>query len=123
MPATTATPSPAPGTKPRGNPSLRERVGALRNIPPFLREIWATSKPLTIASLGLRLVRALLPIITLYIGKLIIDEAVRLVGLGLGFDDLGTAWHSGHLTHLLWLLYVGKSILKVGRELRGKARG
>jgi ATP-binding cassette subfamily B protein len=104
VPATTATPSPAPGTKPRGNPSLRERVGALRNIPPFLREIWATSKPLTIASLGLRLVRALLPIITLYIGKLIIDEAVRLVGLGLGFDDLGTAWHSGHLTHLLWLL-------------------
>jgi ATP-binding cassette subfamily B protein len=97
-------PSPAPGAKPRGNPSLRERVGALRNIPPFLREIWATSKPLTIASLGLRLVRALLPIITLYIGKLIIDEAVRLVGLGLGFDDLGTAWNSGHLTHLLWLL-------------------
>jgi ATP-binding cassette subfamily B protein len=101
---TTATPSPAPGTKPRGNPSLRERVGALRNIPPFLREIWATSKPLTVASLGLRLIRALLPIITLYIGKLIIDEAVRLVGLGLGFDDLGTAWRSGHLTHLLWLL-------------------
>jgi ATP-binding cassette subfamily B protein len=104
MPVTTAAPSPAPGAKPRGNPSLRERVGALRNIPPFLREIWATSKPLTIASLGLRLVRALLPIITLYIGKLIIDEAVRLVGLGLGFDDLGTAWNSGHLTHLLWLL-------------------
>jgi ATP-binding cassette subfamily B protein len=104
MPVSTAAPSPAPGAKPRGNPSLRERVGALRNIPPFLREIWATSKPLTIASLGLRLVRALLPIITLYIGKLIIDEAVRLVGLGLGFDDLGTAWNSGHLTHLLWLL-------------------
>jgi ATP-binding cassette subfamily B protein len=104
MPVTTAAPSPAPGAKPRGNPSLRERVGALRNIPPFLREIWATSKPLTIASLGLRLVRALLPIITLYIGKLIIDEAVRLVGLGLGFDDLGTAWNSGHLTRLLWLL-------------------
>ena len=96
-------PPPAP-PGPRTNPSLRERVGALRNIPPFLREIWATSKPLTVASLGLRLIRALLPIITLYIGKLIIDEAVRLVGLGLGFDDLGTAWRSGHLTHLLWLL-------------------
>jgi ATP-binding cassette subfamily B protein len=62
-------PTPAPpAPRPRTNPSLRERVGALRNIPPFLREIWATSKPLTIASLGLRLVRALLPIITLYIG-------------------------------------------------------
>jgi ATP-binding cassette subfamily B protein len=36
-------------------------------------------------SLGLRLVRALLPIATLYVGKLIIDEAVRLVGRA-GFD-------------------------------------
>src|SRR4249919_287121 len=96
-------PGPA-APRPRSTPSLRERVGALRNIPPFLREIWATSKPLTIASLGLRLIRALLPIITLFIGKLIIDEAVRLVGLGLGFDDLGAAWNSGKLTHLLLLL-------------------
>ena len=46
----------------RANPSLRERVGALRNIPPFLREIWATSRRLTILSLSLRVVRALLPI-------------------------------------------------------------
>ena len=59
--------------------SLRERFGALRNMRPFLREIWGTSKPLTLASFGLRLVRALLPIATLYVGKLIIDEAVRLV--------------------------------------------
>ena len=29
--------------RPSGQPSLRERVGALRNLPPFLREIWATS--------------------------------------------------------------------------------
>ena len=38
----------------RSNPSLRERVGALRNIPPFLREIWGTSKRSTLLSLGLR---------------------------------------------------------------------
>ena len=77
-----------PATTPSGQrPSLRERVSALRNIPPFLRQIWATSKPLTLVSLGLRLVRALLPIATLYIGKLIIDEAVRLVRLGLDFDS------------------------------------
>jgi hypothetical protein len=63
----------------KGNPSLRERLGALRNLPPFLREIWATSKALTATSLGLRLLRALLPIVILYVGKLIIDEAVRLV--------------------------------------------
>ena len=52
-------------------------MGALRNLPPFLREIWATSRALTCVSLGLRLIRALLPVITLYVGKLIIDEARR----------------------------------------------
>ena len=61
-------PAPPPATPANPRPSLRERVGALRNLPPFLREIWATSKTLTIASLGLRLLRALMPIVTLYIG-------------------------------------------------------
>src|SRR5918993_5477923 len=86
------------------SPSLRERVSALRNLPPFLREIWATSRALTTASLGLRLIRALLPIATLYIGKLIIDEAVRLVGQGIGMDALPDAWRSGQLDHLALLL-------------------
>ena len=48
--------------------SLRERVGALRNLPPFLRQVWETSPALTLASLSLRLVRALLPVVTLYVG-------------------------------------------------------
>ena len=74
-------------------PSLRERVGALRNLPPFLREIWATSATLTVTSLGLRLVRALIPVATLFVGKLIIDEAVRLVGQGLPSASLAQAWH------------------------------
>ncbi len=94
--------APTPQSAPR--PSLRERVDALRNLRPFLREVWATSPALTLASLGLRLVRALLPVATLYIGKLIIDEAVRLIGLGLGGDGLGAAWRSGALDHLLSLL-------------------
>ena len=101
------------GATASSQPSLRERVGALRNIPPFLRQIWGTSKPLTLVSLGLRLVRALLPIITLYVGKLIIDEAVRLVGRGLGFDSLPAAWASGELDRLglLLLLEFGLAIL------------
>ncbi|TWT23194.1 ABC transporter ATP-binding protein [Luteimonas marina] len=85
-------------------PSLRERFDAMRNLPPFLKQIWATSPALSITSIGLRLVRAFLPILTLYVGKLIIDEAIRLVGLGLDFDSLGEAWRSGLLNHLLWLL-------------------
>lgn len=91
--------------QPSTNPSLRERVGALRNLPPFLREIWATSPGLTITSLGLRVVRALLPIATLYVGKLIIDECVRLVGAGLGFDTFPEAWRGGALdTLVFWVL-------------------
>jgi ATP-binding cassette subfamily B protein len=104
MPASSPAAPTSPSDAKRSKPSLRERVSALNNIPPFLREIWGTSKPLTIASLGLRVIRAFLPIITLYIGKLIIDEAVRLVALGLGFADLGAAWRSGQLNHLAWLL-------------------
>ncbi len=100
--------APADASSPRqpkqSRPSFRERVDALRNLPPFLREIWATSRPLTAASLGLRLVRALLPVATLYIGKLIIDEAIRLVTLGAGFESLESAWRSGLLDTLLWLL-------------------
>lgn len=83
--------------------NLRQRFAAMRNIKPFLREIWATSKPLTLASISLRLVRAFLPIATLYVGKLIIDEAIRLIGLDVG-NALGQAWQSGALDHLLALL-------------------
>ncbi|WP_407351760.1 ABC transporter ATP-binding protein [Luteimonas sp. R10] len=99
-----SSPPPAAASAKRPNPSLRERFHAMRNLPPFLRQIWATSPALTLTSLGLRLVRAFLPILMLYIGKLIIDEAVRLVGLGLAFESMGTAWRSGQLDHLLWLL-------------------
>jgi ATP-binding cassette subfamily B protein len=85
--------------------SLRERVGALRNLPPFLRQIWATSPAMTVASLALRAVRALLPVATLYVGKLIIDEAIRLAGHPpAGADTLGEWYRSGALDPLLALL-------------------
>lgn len=59
--------------------SLKERVGALRNLPPFVAMVWRTSPWLTVAALLLRLVRALLPIAALYVGKLIIDDVVGLL--------------------------------------------
>ena len=83
--------------------NMRQRFSAMRNIPPFLREIWGTSKPMTLASIGIRLIRAFLPIATLYIGKLIIDEAVRLLGLDVA-QELGAAWQAGQLDHLITLL-------------------
>ncbi|MGZ5683567.1 MAG: ABC transporter ATP-binding protein [Usitatibacter sp.] len=58
--------------------SLRDRLGALRNLPPFIKLVWQTSPGLTIAQGLLRLIRALLPVATLYVGALIIDEVVFL---------------------------------------------
>ena len=59
--------------------SWRKRLGALRNLPPFLELVWRTSPSLTLSQALLRIVRALLPVLTLYVGKLIIDEVVVLV--------------------------------------------
>ena len=92
---------PTPGRK-----SLRERVGALRNLPPFLKQIWETSPGMTLASLSLRLVRALLPVMTLYVGKLIIDEALRLVALDAGLETIREWWDSGLLSPLYGLLWL-----------------
>ena len=88
---------------PANQMNMRQRFSAMRNIAPFLREIWGTSKAMTLASIGIRLIRAFLPIATLYVGKLIIDEAVRLLGLGVT-QELTDAWQSGRLDHLLLLL-------------------
>jgi ATP-binding cassette subfamily B protein len=69
--------------KPPGRPdkpavSVRERVSALRHLPAFLKLIWHTSPALTLANIALRLLRAALPLATLYIGKLIIDDVIQL---------------------------------------------
>ncbi len=89
---------------PPGARSLRERVGALRNLPPFLRMVWRTSPPMALAETLLRLVRALLPVATLYIGKLIIDEVVRLVSAN-GLANVSTHYpFDGALDRLIVLL-------------------
>jgi len=95
----------ARGTPPRPAPkNLRERFIALRNLPPFLRELWAASPPLLVADLALRVVRAVLPVVTLFVGKLIIDEVVALLRAGGTFDSLGAALASGHFNRLgVWL--------------------
>ena len=68
--------------------SIRERVGALRNLPPFLKLVWQTSPAISVAVIVLRLVRALLPVATLYVGALIIDAVVKAIPSG----DFGTIW-------------------------------
>jgi ATP-binding cassette, subfamily B, bacterial len=95
---------PQRGMPPLGKKSMKERVGALRNLRPFLVMVWRTSPGLTAASLLLRLVRALLPVATLYVGKLIIDDVVRLVQLPDRPTSLQAWLDSGELGWLVMLL-------------------
>jgi ATP-binding cassette subfamily B protein len=102
-PAGPAGPQGPPGAAPPPQ-SFRDRVGALRNLPPFLALIWETARTLTVLDIVLRLARALLPVITLYIGKLIVDEVVRLSQLPGAPGDLRGWIDSGLLAHLGWLV-------------------
>src|SRR5690606_13682823 len=100
---------PAPAAGPlRGEPPrqlrMRERLGALRNVPPFLRLIWQTSRILTAGTLTLRFLRALLPVATLYIGKVIIDVGILRAQLPGSAAPLGGWIGSGLLGRLGWLL-------------------
>src|SRR3546814_1873606 len=89
---------------------MRERFAALRNLPPFLRDIWRTSPSLALSSLVLRLARALLPIATLYVGKLIVDEVVRLVGLGAGTLDFAAMRSEEHTSELQSLMRISYAV-------------
>lgn len=62
---------------PRDNPpSWRERIAALRYVPPLLKLVWQTHRGYSPAMIVLRLLRAFVPVATLWIGKLIIDAVV-----------------------------------------------
>jgi ATP-binding cassette subfamily B protein len=99
--------------------SLKERVGALKNLRPFLMMVWRTSRGLTAASLALRLVRAVLPVVTLYIGKLIIDNVVLLVQAPDKPETLGLWLASGLLSWLI-LLLLCEFVLAVLADVLGR---
>ena len=82
--------------------TFRERLGALRHLPRLFRLVGQTSPGLLAADVALRLVRALLPVALLFVGKLIVDEVVRLAGAGGG--TLAEQWASGALDRVAWLL-------------------
>ncbi|MEQ1716349.1 MAG: ABC transporter ATP-binding protein [Hyphomicrobium sp.] len=90
-------------TVPAGR-SLKERVGALKNLRPFISMVWRTSPRLTASSLALRLVRALLPVVALYVGKLIIDDVVLLIQAPERPASLQGWVDSGRLNWLIILL-------------------
>jgi ATP-binding cassette subfamily B protein len=55
----------------------RERFAAMRYVPALLVLVWRTDRALTFTTAVLRVVRAFVPVASLWIGKLIIDEVIR----------------------------------------------
>jgi ATP-binding cassette, subfamily B, bacterial len=111
-----------PGTPPGGGAPAKswgERFGALRNVTPFLKLIWQTSPSLTGSVLSLRLLRALLPVATLYVGKLIIDEVVRLAASGRVPADL-SSWLGSGLFDRLGTLIVIELVLAILADVLGR---
>jgi ATP-binding cassette subfamily B protein len=56
----------------------RERLKALRYLPALLRLVWETHRGYTTAMIALRLLRAFVPVASLWVAKLIIDQVVIL---------------------------------------------
>jgi ATP-binding cassette subfamily B protein len=103
-------------------PTWRQRFSALRNLPPFLRLVWGTSRALTVGNIAVRLFRAVLPVATLYVGKLILDEVVRLVGIGVPPAGLAS-WLPGGDLHPLARLLLMELALAVLSDVLGRLTG
>ncbi len=59
---------------------IRQRLKALNNLPAFIKEVYRTSPALASGNIVLRLIRSVIPLMVLYIGKLLIDEVILLFG-------------------------------------------
>ncbi len=57
--------------------TVKDQFSALKNIPALFRLIWRTNRNLMLTNISLRLVRSVIPLVTLFIGKEIVDEVVK----------------------------------------------
>ncbi len=84
--------------------SFRERVGAWRHLPTFVRLVWDASPTLTLASFALRLARSAIPVLVLYVSKLIFDAVVTEAKLPHPAWSAAEWIESGRLVGLGWLI-------------------
>jgi ATP-binding cassette subfamily B protein len=61
---------------------LKASFNSLSYVPRFFNEIWRTNKKLFLISAFCRLIAALLPVVILWVGKIIIDEIIRITAQG-----------------------------------------
>src|ERR1700719_2962572 len=77
----------------RTAPRWRERLQALKNIPPVLRMVWEAAPNVIVASVTLRVMTALLPLAVLKVTQVIIDGVYNL-----------PAHHTALPHHFWWLV-------------------
>ncbi|HXA84573.1 MAG TPA: ABC transporter ATP-binding protein [Candidatus Dormibacteraeota bacterium] len=100
---------------PRGGASpWREKFRALRSLPPFLRLVWETHSGYATAIVLLRLLRATIPIATLWIAKLIIDS---VVAARMGRPSISRLWLLVGLE--LIVVSVGEALDKASTAVEG----
>ncbi len=58
--------------------TFKQRLDALRNLPAFFKLVWESSRWMTVADAVLRILKSMLPLAILYVGKLIVDQVVML---------------------------------------------
>lgn len=61
---------------------LKDSFNSLSYIPRFFKEIWQTNKKLFLIASLCRLIAAFLPIVILWIGKIIIDDIIKITTTG-----------------------------------------
>ncbi|MBX3581799.1 MAG: ABC transporter ATP-binding protein [Rhizobiaceae bacterium] len=95
-------------------PPLGQQIATLRHLKRFFAQVWRTSPHLTVASIGLRLLSALQPLLLLYVGKLIIDEVLRQTGQPAPGSGVADWLASGRLNHVAMLLLLEFAIVVAG---------
>jgi ATP-binding cassette subfamily B protein len=108
------------GRQPRQ--TIKARLGTLKNLWPFLVMVWRISPGFTAVSVAIRIVEAMQPVATLFVGKLIIDEVVLLTQLP---DKPGTltAWLESGLLVRLSVLVAAELALAVLSDILGRILG
>src|SRR5215217_2052573 len=97
-------PGRTPPPIPDGSPTLQQRLQNLKHLGRLIAQIWRTSRVMTAASIGLRLIAALQPVAVLYAAKLIVDEVVRLIGVVPPGPEFIDWWNAGLLNTLAFYL-------------------
>lgn len=96
------------------------RIGPLRHLPALFRLAWSTSRALTLLSVGLRLARAAVPALMLYVAKLVVDTVVAGRADPAGAAGAET-WFTAPIQRHVELLIGIELALALASDLLGRA--